>query len=195
MTSQTRSVPGPSFPNPSFSREPTNCQKHQRSNAYLHSCFGRRGSDDGSQACSVAMQDKQQARRASRVSGVRRELGSRLSQHSELLGRVRGTAAQRRHRINPAAENREQASIMNRECVPAEVSHIQDHCIAILRHAIQIPLREKKGILQGFPFLTSKTPGIVQLFVSSSALPAGLIITVETSPLCSRQILGLGFSG
>jgi hypothetical protein len=84
---------------------------------------------------------------------------------------------------------------MNRECVPAEVSHIQDHCIAILRHAIQIPLREKKGILQGFPFLTSKTPGIVQLFVSSSALPAGLIITVETSPLCSRHILSLGFSG
>jgi hypothetical protein len=35
--------------------------------------------------------------------------------------------------------------------------------------------------------LTSKTPGIVQLFASSSALPAGLIITVETSPLHSQR--------
>jgi hypothetical protein len=32
------------------------------------------------------------------------------------------------------------------QCVPAEVSHVQDHCIAILRHAVQVPLREKSRL-------------------------------------------------
>lgn len=33
---------------------------------------------------------------------------------------------------------------MDRECVPAEIGHIQDHGIVILCHAVRVPLREQK---------------------------------------------------